>query len=45
MAARRYRSMLALLSLWAREAHELGIDLQGDFQLEIPSDYDGLSEE
>lgn len=44
MAARRYRSMLALLSLWAREAQELGIDLQGDFQLEIPSDYDGLSE-
>ena len=45
MAERRYRSTLALLSLWAREAREAGIDLQGDLDFEISFDYDGLSEE
>jgi HD superfamily phosphodiesterase len=45
MAERRYRSTLALLSLWAREAREAGLDLQGEFQFEISFDYDGLSEE
>jgi uncharacterized protein len=45
MAERRYRSMLALLSLWAREAREAGIDLQGDSDFEISFDYDGLSKE
>ncbi len=45
MAERRYRSTLALLSLWAREAREAGIDLQGDVDFEISFDYDGLSEE
>jgi uncharacterized protein len=45
MAERRYRSTLALLSLWAREAREAGVDLQGDVDFEISSDYDGLSQE
>jgi uncharacterized protein len=45
MAERRYRSTLALLSLWAREAREAGVDLQGDTDFEISLDYDGLSEE
>ncbi len=45
MAQRRYRSTLALLSLWAREAREAGLDLQGDMDFEISLDYDGLSEE
>jgi uncharacterized protein len=45
MAERRYRSTLALLSLWAREAREAGVDLQGDFDFEISSNYDGLSQE
>lgn len=45
MAERRYRSTLALLSLWAREAREAGVDLQGDLNFEISFDYDGLSEE
>ena len=45
MAARRYRNTLALLSLWAREAREAGVDLQGDVDFEISFDYDGLSEE
>jgi uncharacterized protein len=44
MAERRYRSMLALLSLWAREAREAGLDLQGDFDFEISLNYDGLPE-
>jgi uncharacterized protein len=45
MAGRRYRSTLAFLSLWAREAREAGVNLQGDVEFEISSDYDGLSEE
>ena len=45
MAERRYRSTLALLSLWAREAREAGVDLQGDVTFEIPSNYAGLSQE
>jgi uncharacterized protein len=45
MAERRYRSTLALLSLWAREMREAGVDLQGENTFEISSDYDGLSEE
>jgi len=45
MAERRYRSTLALLSLWAREAREAGVDLQGDLDFEISFNYDGLSEE
>jgi uncharacterized protein len=45
MAERRYRSTLALLSLWAREAREAGIDLQGELDFEISLDYDGLSQE
>jgi hypothetical protein len=45
IAARRYRSTFALLSLWAREAREAGIDLQGDRDFEISFDYDGLSQE
>ena len=45
MAERRYRNMLAVLSLWAREAEEAGVDLQGESNFEISSDYDGLSEE
>jgi HD superfamily phosphodiesterase len=45
MAERRYRSTLALLSLWAREAREAGIELQGEVDFEISFDYDGLSEE
>jgi uncharacterized protein len=45
MAERRYRSTLALLSLWARETREAGVDLQGDTHFEISFDYDGLSEE
>jgi uncharacterized protein len=45
MAERRYRSTLALLSLWAREMREAGVDLQGEHTFEIPFDYDGLSEE
>lgn len=45
MAGRRYRSTLALLSLWAREAREAGVDLQGDLDFEISPNYDGLSEE
>jgi HD superfamily phosphodiesterase len=45
MAERRYRSMLALLSLWVREAREAGVDLQGEVNFEISSDYNGLSEE
>ena len=45
MAERRYRNMLALLSLWAREALEAGVELQGDIDFEISFDYDGLSEE
>jgi hypothetical protein len=45
IAARRYRSTLALLSLWAREAREAGINLQGDLPFEISFDYDGLSQE
>jgi uncharacterized protein len=44
MAERRYRSTLALLSLWAREAREAGVDLQGDLDFEISLNYDGLSE-
>lgn len=44
MAERRYRSTLALLSLWAREAREAGVDLQGDVDFEISLDYNGLSE-
>ena len=45
IAERRYRSTLALLSLWAREAREAGVDLQGELNFEISFDYDGLSEE
>jgi uncharacterized protein len=45
MAERRYRSMLALLSLWAREMREAGVDLQGEFDFEISLDHDGLSQE
>jgi uncharacterized protein len=45
MAERRYRNMLAVLSLWAREAQEAGVDLQGESNFEISFDYDGLSEE
>jgi uncharacterized protein len=45
IAERRYRSTLALLSLWAREAREAGVDLRGDVDFEISFDYDGLSEE
>jgi uncharacterized protein len=45
MAERRYRSTLAVLNLWAREARESGVDLQGDVHFEIPSNYTGLSEE
>lgn len=45
MAARRYRSTLALLSLWAREARESGVDLQGEEGFEISFNYDGVSEE
>jgi hypothetical protein len=44
IAERRYRTTLALLSLWAREAREAGVDLQGDLDFEISSNYDGLSE-
>lgn len=44
MAARRHRDMLALLSLWAREALEAGVELQGDIDFEISFDYDGLSQ-
>ena len=43
MAERRYRNMLLLLSLWAREAREAGVDLQGELDFEISLDYDGLS--
>ena len=42
---RRYRSTLALLSLWAREAREAGVDLQGEIDFEISFDYDGMSQE
>jgi uncharacterized protein len=45
MAERRYRSTLALLSIWAREAREAGVDLQGALNFEISLDYDGLSQE
>lgn len=45
IAERRYRSTLALLSLWAREAREAGVDLQGELNFEISLDYDGLSQE
>lgn len=61
MAARRYRNMLAVISLWAREARETGAELSSslaprygapgadvfdeDYELEIPSDYSGVSEE
>ena len=45
MAERRYRTMLDVLSLWAREMRETGVELEGEFAFEIPSDYDGLSEE
>ena len=45
MAERRYRDMLHVLNLWAREMRETGVELEGEFSLEIPSDYDGLSEE
>lgn len=44
MAERRYRNVLALLSLWAREAREAGVDLQGELDFEISFDNDGLSE-
>lgn len=44
MAQGRYRTMLALLRLWAKEAQEAGIDLQGDLNFEISFDYDGLSQ-
>jgi uncharacterized protein len=45
MAERRYRNVLALLSLWAQEAREAGVDLQGELDFEISFDNDGLSEE
>jgi len=45
MAEKRYRTMLNVLSLWAREMRETGVELEGEFALEIPSSYDGLSEE
>ncbi len=45
MAERRYRNTLALLSLWACEAREAEVDLQGDKSFEISFDYNGLSEE
>ena len=45
LAERRYRDMLAVLSLWAREARESGVELKGELAIEVPSDYDGLSEE
>lgn len=44
MAERRYRDMLAVLSLWAREAHEAGVDFQGDLDFEISFDHNGLSQ-
>lgn len=44
LAERRYRSTVGLLSLWAREAREAGVDLQGEYKLEISSDYAWLSE-
>jgi uncharacterized protein len=49
MAERRLRNMLAVLSLWTREAREGGMDLQGDLQgdenFEVSFDYPGLSQE
>jgi len=45
MAERRYRTMLSVLSLWAREMREMGVEFEGEFTFEIPSDYDGMSEE
>ncbi len=44
LAERRYRDMLALLSLWAREALEAGVDFQEEVDFEISLDYDGLSQ-
>jgi hypothetical protein len=44
LAERRYRDMLALLSLWAREALEAGVDFQEEVDFEISFDYDGLSQ-
>jgi uncharacterized protein len=44
MAERRYRAMAAVLSLWAREAREAGMELKGELALEVLFDYDGLSE-
>jgi uncharacterized protein len=43
LAARRYREMVTLLQLWASDAREAGVDDPGEFQFEIPFDYDGVS--
>lgn len=45
MAERRLRNMLAVLSLWAREARESGLDLQGENDFEVSFDNPGLSQE
>lgn len=45
MAERRLRNMLAVLSLWAREAREGGMDLQGDEDFEVSFDNPGLPQE
>ncbi len=45
MADRRLRNMLAVLSLWMREARENGMDLRGDEKFEVSFDYPGVPQE